>query len=167
MIEGPGHVPMQLHQGTLTNPVEGEVHEAPFLQRWAVDHATRAGYETTDLPSAIGAAQYLLVRTAMRCYVRTPKEHRGLAEQDDVQTHHCLQIARMRARPSPRAPPPESISATTRLSKARFRIPLGRPVQPRPSIRTPPRTSMTRRLPKDSMKVAHFCSMCGAAFPAP
>ena len=45
-----------------------------------------------------------------------------------------------------------------------LRVPLGRPVQPRPRTPRPRANSTTRPRPRRRYKVAHFCSMCGPKF---
>jgi phosphomethylpyrimidine synthase len=80
MIEGPGHVPMQLIQENMTRELE-VCREAPFYTLGPLTTDIAPGYD--HLTSAIGAAMIGWYGCAMLCYV-TPKEHLGLPDRDDV-----------------------------------------------------------------------------------
>ncbi|MFP1592671.1 phosphomethylpyrimidine synthase [Escherichia coli] len=74
MIEGPGHVPMQMIRRNMTEELE-HCHEAPFYTlQLTTDIAP--GYD--HFTSGIGAAMIGWFGCAMLCYV-TPKEHLGSA----------------------------------------------------------------------------------------
>ncbi|MGD8616146.1 MAG: phosphomethylpyrimidine synthase ThiC, partial [Gammaproteobacteria bacterium] len=80
MIEGPGHVPMQL----IKENMDKELHdcfEAPFYTLGPLTTDIAPAYD--HITSAIGAAQIGWYGTAMLCYV-TPKEHLGLPNKQDV-----------------------------------------------------------------------------------
>ncbi|HET6675238.1 MAG TPA: phosphomethylpyrimidine synthase ThiC, partial [Nitrospiraceae bacterium] len=80
MIEGPGHVPMQLIKENMEIQLK-ECQEAPFYTLGPLTTDIAPGYD--HITSAIGAAQIGWYGTAMLCYV-TPKEHLGLPNRDDV-----------------------------------------------------------------------------------
>ena len=80
MIEGPGHVPMQLIKENMDLELE-HCHEAPFYTLGPLTTDIAPGYD--HITSGIGAAQIGWYGTAMLCYV-TPKEHLGLPDKNDV-----------------------------------------------------------------------------------
>ena len=82
MIEGPGHVPMQLIEANMTEELR-HCMEAPFYTLGPLVTDIAPGYD--HITSAIGAAQIGWYGTAMLCYV-TPKEHLGLPNKEDVRT---------------------------------------------------------------------------------
>uniref|UniRef100_UPI0025FD0D5C phosphomethylpyrimidine synthase ThiC n=1 Tax=Arenimonas sp. TaxID=1872635 RepID=UPI0025FD0D5C len=73
MIEGPGHVPMQLIKENMDKQLR-ECGEAPFYTLGPLTTDIAPGYD--HITSAIGAAMIGWFGTAMLCYV-TPKEHLG------------------------------------------------------------------------------------------
>jgi phosphomethylpyrimidine synthase len=80
MIEGPGHVPMQLIRENMDKQLR-ECGEAPFYTLGPLTTDIAPGYD--HITSAIGAAMIGWYGTAMLCYV-TPKEHLGLPNREDV-----------------------------------------------------------------------------------
>ena len=80
MIEGPGHVPMQLIQENMELELK-QCAEAPFYTLGPLTTDIAPGYD--HITSAIGAAMIGWFGCAMLCYV-TPKEHLGLPNKDDV-----------------------------------------------------------------------------------
>ena len=80
MIEGPGHVPMQLIKENMELQLK-HCHEAPFYTLGPLTTDIAPGYD--HITSAIGAAMIGWYGTAMLCYV-TPKEHLGLPNKKDV-----------------------------------------------------------------------------------
>ena len=74
MIEGPGHVPMQMIKENMDKQLD-ECFEAPFYTLGPLTTDIAPGYD--HITSGIGAAQIGWYGTAMLCYV-TPKEHLGL-----------------------------------------------------------------------------------------
>ena len=80
MIEGPGHVPLQLVKENVDKQLEA-CFEAPFYTLGPLITDISPGYD--HISSAMGAANIGWYGTAMLCYV-TPKEHLGLPDRDDV-----------------------------------------------------------------------------------
>ncbi|HEV3011077.1 MAG TPA: phosphomethylpyrimidine synthase ThiC, partial [Burkholderiales bacterium] len=80
MIEGPGHVPMQLIKENMELQLK-YCDEAPFYTLGPLATDIAPGYD--HITSAIGAAMIGWYGTAMLCYV-TPKEHLGLPNKKDV-----------------------------------------------------------------------------------
>ena len=80
MIEGPGHVPMNLIEENMQKQLE-YCHEAPFYTLGPLVTDIAAGYDHVN--SAIGGTMLASLGCAMLCYV-TPKEHLGLPKKDDV-----------------------------------------------------------------------------------
>ncbi|UCF75905.1 MAG: phosphomethylpyrimidine synthase ThiC, partial [Betaproteobacteria bacterium] len=80
MIEGPGHVPMQLIKENMDLQLQ-YCREAPFYTLGPLTTDIAPGYD--HITSAIGAAMIGWFGTAMLCYV-TPKEHLGLPDREDV-----------------------------------------------------------------------------------
>ncbi|RCJ91303.1 phosphomethylpyrimidine synthase ThiC, partial [Klebsiella pneumoniae] len=80
MIEGPGHVPMQMIRRNMTEQLE-HCHEAPFYTLGPLTTDIAPGYD--HFTSGIGAAMIGWFGCAMLCYV-TPKEHLGLPNKEDV-----------------------------------------------------------------------------------
>ncbi|MEN2387536.1 phosphomethylpyrimidine synthase ThiC [Comamonas sp. A7-5] len=158
MIEGPGHVPMHMIQANMTEQLK-HCHEAPFYTLGPLTIDIAPGYD--HIASAIGAAMIGWFGTAMLCYV-TPKEHLGLPDRDDVKqgiiaykiAAHAADVAKGH---------PGARSRDDALSQARFDFRW----QDQFNLGLDPDTAQAyhdETLPKDSAKVAHFCSMCGPKF---
>ncbi|MCY4130922.1 MAG: phosphomethylpyrimidine synthase ThiC [Gammaproteobacteria bacterium] len=158
MIEGPGHVPMQMIKENMDKQLEC-CDEAPFYTLGPLTTDIAPGYD--HITSAIGAAMIGWYGCAMLCYV-TPKEHLGLPDREDVRdgiiTYKIAAHAADLAKGHPGAQTRDNV-----LSKARFefrwedQFNLG--LDPDKAKEFHDET-----LPKDSAKVAHFCSMCGPKF---
>ena len=158
MIEGPGHIPMQLIRENMTRQLE-TCGEAPFYTLGPLTTDIAPGYD--HITSAIGAAMIGWYGTAMLCYV-TPKEHLGLPEREDVKegviaykiAAHAADLAKGH---------PGAQARDNALSKARFefrwedQFNLG--FDPERA-----REFHDATLPGDNAKLAHFCSMCGPHF---
>jgi phosphomethylpyrimidine synthase len=158
MIEGPGHVPMQLIKENMDKQLR-ECGEAPFYTLGPLTTDIAPGYD--HITSAIGAAMIGWYGTAMLCYV-TPKEHLGLPNKQDVRdgiitykiAAHAADLAK------------GHVGAQVRdnaLSKARFEFRW----QDQFNLGLDPEKAKEfhdETLPKDAHKVAHFCSMCGPNF---
>jgi phosphomethylpyrimidine synthase len=158
MIEGPGHVPMQLIKENMDLQLE-QCHEAPFYTLGPLTTDIAPGYD--HITSGIGAAMIGWYGTAMLCYV-TPKEHLGLPNKDDVKVGIITYKLAAHAADLAKGHPGAQIRDNA-LSKARFefrwedQFNLG--LDPDKA-----REFHDETLPKDSAKVAHFCSMCGPHF---
>jgi phosphomethylpyrimidine synthase len=158
MIEGPGHVPMQLIRENMDKEL-ADCFEAPFYTLGPLTTDIAPGYD--HITSAIGAAQIGWYGTAMLCYV-TPKEHLGLPDKQDVRegiiaykiAAHAADLAKGH---------PGAQMRDNALSKARFefrwadQFNLG--LDPEKALEFHDET-----LPQEGAKLAHFCSMCGPHF---
>ncbi len=158
MIEGPGHVPMQLIEENVRKELEW-CHEAPFYTLGPLVTDIAPGYD--HLASAIGAAQIGWYGTAMLCYV-TPKEHLGLPDKEDVKQGIIAYKIAAHAADLAKGHPGAQIRDNA-LSKARFEFRW----RDQFNLSLDPDTAKAfhdETLPKESAKVAHFCSMCGPQF---
>jgi phosphomethylpyrimidine synthase len=158
MIEGPGHVPMQLIKENMDKQL-ADCHEAPFYTLGPLTTDIAPGYD--HITSAIGAAMIGWFGTAMLCYV-TPKEHLGLPNKDDVRAGviaykiaaHAADLAKGH---------PAAQRWDNALSKARFEFRW----EDQFNLALDPELAKSyhdETLPADGAKVAHFCSMCGPKF---
>ncbi len=158
MIEGPGHVPMQMIQENMEKELEA-CDEAPFYTLGPLTTDIAPGYD--HITSAIGAAQIGWYGTAMLCYV-TPKEHLGLPDRQDVRDGIITYKIAAHAADLAKGHPAAQVRDNA-LSKARFefrwedQFNLG--LDPDKA-----REFHDQTLPKEGHKVAHFCSMCGPNF---
>ena len=158
LIEGPGHIPLQ----RVVENAKAEVtlcDAAPFYTLGPLVTDIAPGYD--HITSAIGAATIGGAGTAMLCYV-TPKEHLGLPNKTDVKdgiitykiAAHAADLAKGVAGAQIR---------DNAMSKARFefrwRDQFNIGFDPEKA-----RSFHDETLPKESMKKAHFCSMCGPNF---
>ncbi len=158
MIEGPGHVPMQLIKDNFDKEMQ-TCMEAPFYTLGPLTTDIAPAYD--HITSAIGAAQIGWYGTAMLCYV-TPKEHLGLPDRNDVRVGiiayriaaHAADLAKGR---------PQAQIRDNALSKARFEFrwedQFNLSLDPERA-----REFHDATLPKEAHKLAHFCSMCGPSF---
>ena len=158
MIEGPGHVPMHKIKANMDEQLK-HCHEAPFYTLGPLTTDIAPGYD--HITSAIGAAMIGWFGTAMLCYV-TPKEHLGLPDRQDVKdgviaykiAAHAADLAK--GHPGARA-------WDDALSRARFEFRW----EDQFNLGLDPETARKyhdETLPKEAMKTAHFCSMCGPKF---
>ncbi|RLA02957.1 MAG: phosphomethylpyrimidine synthase ThiC, partial [Gammaproteobacteria bacterium] len=158
MIEGPGHVPMQMIKENMQKELD-DCYEAPFYTLGPLTMDIAPGYD--HITSAIGAAQIGWYGTAMLCYV-TPKEHLGLPDKHDVREGIITYKIAAHAADLAKGHPGAQVRDNA-MSKARFefrwddQFNLG--LDPEKA-----REFHDATLPKDSAKVAHFCSMCGPKF---
>ncbi|WP_299455282.1 phosphomethylpyrimidine synthase ThiC [uncultured Pigmentiphaga sp.] len=158
MIEGPGHVPMHMIKENMDLQLE-YCHEAPFYTLGPLTTDIAPGYD--HITSGIGAAQIGWYGTAMLCYV-TPKEHLGLPNKKDVKDGIITYKIAAHAADLAKGHPGAQIRDNA-LSKARFEFRW----EDQFNLGLDPDTAKDfhdETLPKDSMKVAHFCSMCGPHF---
>ena len=158
MIEGPGHVPMQMIKENMTKELE-DCFEAPFYTLGPLVTDVAPGYD--HITSAIGAAQIGWYGTAMLCYV-TPKEHLGLPNREDVKEGIITYKIAAHAADLAKGFPGAQIRDNA-MSKARFEF---RWVDQFNIGFDPDRAREyhDKTLPAQSAKVAHFCSMCGPKF---
>ncbi len=158
MIEGPGHVPMQRIRENVTKQLE-VCSEAPFYTLGPLTTDIAPGHD--HITSAIGAAMIGWFGTAMLCYV-TPKEHLGLPDRDDVKQGLIAYRIAAHAADLAKGHPAAQIRDNA-LSRARFEFRW----EDQFNLGLDPDTARSfhdETLPKDSAKVAHFCSMCGPKF---
>ena len=158
MIEGPGHVPMHLIKENMDKQLEC-CDEAPFYTLGPLTTDIAPGYD--HITSGIGAAMIGWFGCAMLCYV-TPKEHLGLPNKDDVKTGIITYKIAAHAADLAKGHPGAQIRDNA-LSKARFEFRW----EDQFNLGLDPDTARSfhdETLPKDSAKVAHFCSMCGPKF---
>ncbi|HEY5649795.1 MAG TPA: phosphomethylpyrimidine synthase ThiC, partial [Nitrospiria bacterium] len=158
MIEGPGHVPMNLIKENMDKQLK-ECSEAPFYTLGPLTTDVAPGYD--HLTSAIGAAMIGWYGCAMLCYV-TPKEHLGLPDKEDVRegviaykvAAHAADLAKGH---------PGAQARDNALSKARFEFRW----EDQFNLSLDPEKAKSfhdETLPDDGAKTAHFCSMCGPNF---
>ncbi len=158
MIEGPGHVPMQLIRENMELELK-QCAEAPFYTLGPLTTDIAPGYD--HITSAIGAAMIGWFGCAMLCYV-TPKEHLGLPNKDDVREGVIAYKIAAHAADLAKGFPGAS-ERDNALSKARFefrwedQFNLG--LDPEKA-----RSFHDETLPQEGAKSAHFCSMCGPHF---
>ncbi|MDO8208691.1 MAG: phosphomethylpyrimidine synthase ThiC [Gallionella sp.] len=158
IIEGPGHVPMHLIKENMDLQAKW-CHDAPFYTLGPLTMDIAPGYD--HITSAIGAAMIGWFGTAMLCYV-TPKEHLGLPNKADVKEGIITYKIAAHAADLAKGHPGAQVRDNA-LSKARFefrwddQFNLG--LDPDRA-----REFHDETLPKESAKVAHFCSMCGPHF---
>ncbi|MDG9854466.1 MULTISPECIES: phosphomethylpyrimidine synthase ThiC [Pseudomonas] len=158
LIEGPGHVPMHLIKENMDKQLEC-CDEAPFYTLGPLTTDIAPGYD--HITSGIGAAMIGWFGCAMLCYV-TPKEHLGLPNKDDVKTGIITYKIAAHAADLAKGHPGAQIRDNA-LSKARFEFRW----EDQFNLGLDPDTARAfhdETLPKDSAKVAHFCSMCGPKF---
>ncbi len=157
-IEGPGHVPMHMIKENMDLQLK-YCKEAPFYTLGPLTTDIAPGYD--HITSGIGAAMIGWYGTAMLCYV-TPKEHLGLPNKDDVKEGIITYKLAAHAADLAKGHPGAQIRDNA-MSKARFefrwddQFNLGLDPDKAKSFHD-------ETLPKESAKVAHFCSMCGPHF---
>jgi phosphomethylpyrimidine synthase len=158
MIEGPGHVPMQMIKENMDKQLQ-DCFEAPFYTLGPLTTDIAPGYD--HITSGIGAAQIGWYGTAMLCYV-TPKEHLGLPNKDDVREGIITYKLAAHAADLAKGFPGAQIRDNA-LSKARFEFrwedQFNLSLDPEKA-----REFHDETMPKQAHKVAHFCSMCGPNF---
>jgi phosphomethylpyrimidine synthase len=158
MIEGPGHVPLQLVKENVDKQLEA-CFEAPFYTLGPLITDISPGYD--HISSAMGAANIGWYGTAMLCYV-TPKEHLGLPNRDDVKQGLIAYKIAAHAGDLAKGYPGAQMWDNA-VSKARFEFRW----EDQFRLAIDPDTAMAyhdETLPKENAKVAHFCSMCGPKF---
>ncbi len=158
MIEGPGHVPMQLIRENMDREL-ADCMEAPFYTLGPLTTDIAPAYD--HITSAIGAAQIGWYGTAMLCYV-TPKEHLGLPDKDDVREGIITYKIAAHAADLAKGHPGAQVRDNA-LSKARFEFrwedQFNLSLDPERA-----REYHDQTMPREAHKLAHFCSMCGPHF---
>ncbi len=158
LIEGPGHVPMHMVKENMDKQLK-HCDEAPFYTLGPLVTDIAPGYD--HITSGIGAAMIGWFGCAMLCYV-TPKEHLGLPDKEDVKTGIITYKIAAHAADLAKGHPGAQLRDNA-LSKARFEFRW----EDQFNLGLDPDTARSfhdETLPKDSAKVAHFCSMCGPKF---
>ena len=136
-----------------------ECGEAPFYTLGPLTTDIAPGYD--HITSGIGAAMIGWYGTAMLCYV-TPKEHLGLPNRQDVKEGVITYKIAAHAADLAKGHPGARVRDDA-LSKARFEFRW----EDQFNLSLDPEKALEfhyETLPKDSAKVAHFCSMCGPHF---
>lgn len=154
IIEGPGHVPMNLIRENMDKQIEW-CHGAPFYTLGPLVSDIGAGYD--HITSAIGGAMIGWYGTAMLCYVTT-KEHLALPNKEDVRegvvtyklAAHAADLAKGH---------PAAIARDLAMSRARYDFRW----QDQFNLSLDPETArnMHKEMVKDN---ADFCAMCGPHF---
>ncbi|GMQ97399.1 MAG: phosphomethylpyrimidine synthase ThiC [Gammaproteobacteria bacterium] len=158
MIEGPGHVPMQMIRENMEKELKA-CFEAPFYTLGPLTTDIAPAYD--HITSAIGAAQIGWYGTAMLCYV-TPKEHLGLPNREDVRDGIIAYKIAAHAADLAKGHPGAQVRDNA-LSKARFEFRW----EDQFNLSLDPdraREYHDETMPREAHKVAHFCSMCGPHF---
>ena len=158
IIEGPGHVPMHMIKENMDLQLK-LCHEAPFYTLGPLTMDIAPGYD--HITSAIGAAMIGWFGTAMLCYV-TPKEHLGLPNKADVKEGIIAYKIAAHAADLAKGHPGAQVRDNA-MSKARFEFRW----EDQFNLGLDPdraREFHDETLPKESAKIAHFCSMCGPHF---
>jgi len=155
MIEGPGHVPMNLIEENVRLEKE-YCHNAPFYVLGPLVTDVAPGYD--HITGAIGSAIAGAAGADFLCYV-TPKEHLGLPEDDDVRTGiiafklaaHAADIARG---------VPHAMDMDNEISKARMAFDWEKQFS---LALDPDRAREYRALTMKGpdYKESKWCSMCG------
>lgn len=158
MIEGPGHVPLNLLQENMNKQRE-YCSEAPFYTLGPLTTDIAPGYD--HITSAIGAAIMGWQGVALLCYV-TPKEHLGLPDKEDIK--HAMIAYKIAAHAANLAKGhPAAQQRDDALSQARFEFRW----EDQFNLALDPTTARAyhdETLPQETAKIAHFCSMCGPKF---
>jgi phosphomethylpyrimidine synthase len=158
MIEGPGHVPMQMIRENMDKELR-DCFEAPFYTLGPLTTDIAPAYD--HITSAIGAAQIGWYGTAMLCYV-TRKEHLGLPNKADVREGIISYKLAAHAADLAKGLPGAQLRDNA-LSKARFEFRW----EDQFNLSLDPdmaRDYHDETMPAEAHKVAHFCSMCGPHF---
>ncbi|MET0103066.1 MAG: phosphomethylpyrimidine synthase ThiC [Sedimenticola sp.] len=158
MIEGPGHVPMQMIKENMDKELT-DCFEAPFYTLGPIVTDFAPGYD--HITSAIGAAQIGWYGTSMLCYV-TPKEHLGLPNKEDVREGIIAYKIAAQAADLAKGFPGAQLRDNA-MSKARFEFRW----EDQFNLAFDPdraREYHDETMPAQAHKVAHFCSMCGPNF---
>ena len=158
IIEGPGHVPMQIIKENMEKQLK-DCDEAPFYTLGPLTTDIAPGYD--HITSAIGAAQIGWYGTSMLCYV-TPKEHLGLPNKEDVRTGVVTYKIAAHAADLAKGHPGAQVRDNA-MSKARFEFRW----RDQFNLALDPERALEfhdESLEGDDYKSTPFCSMCGEHF---
>ena len=159
MIEGPGHVPMQLIKENMDKQLES-CYEAPFYTLGPADHRHRARLRPHHLRHRRRDDRLVRHRDALLRHAEGAPRPAGQGRREG--RHHHLQDRRACRRsgqgPSRRADPRQRPVAKRASNSA------GKTSSTSASTPTRRKSFHDETLPKESAKVAHFCSMCGPHF---
>jgi phosphomethylpyrimidine synthase len=158
MIEGPGHIPMQLIKENMDLELQ-HCSEAPFYTLGPLVTDIAPGYD--HITSAIGAAMIGWYGCAMLCYV-TPKEHLGLPNKKDVKDGVIAYKIAAHAADLAKGHPSAQVWDDA-MSKARFEFRWEDQFNLSLDSATA-REFHDETLPHEAAKTVHFCSMCGPHF---
>ena len=160
MIEGPGHVPLNLIRENMDKQLE-YCHEAPFYTLGPLVTDIAAGYD--HINSAIGGTLIATFGCSMLCYV-TPKEHLGLPDRQDVRegviAHRVAAHAADIAKGSPTAWLRDELMSRARYAFAwedQFSLALD-------PAKTRQVHAQNIAATGDSSANARYCTMCGPDF---
>lgn len=160
MIEGPGHVPMQLIKENMDKQL-ADCFEAPFYTLGPLVTDLAAGYD--HMNSALGGSLIAWYGCSMLCYV-TPKEHLGLPNKDDVREGVVAHKIAAHAADLAKGVPGAQLRDNA-ISRARFEFRW----EDQFNLCFDPERA--RRFRKDSMPPGEqfepkqrYCSMCGEDF---
>ena len=130
MNEGPGHVPMHMIEENMAKQLEW-CHEAPFYTLGPLTTDIAPGYDHITSAHRRGDDRLVRLRDAL---LRHAQGTSRPAEQEGREgRRHRLQDRRPRRRPG--QGPSRRAIPRQRAEQGALRIPLGRPVQPRPRPR--------------------------------
>jgi phosphomethylpyrimidine synthase len=158
MVEGPGHVPMDMVAEQVERQQE-VCDGAPFYVLGPLVTDIAPGYD--HITSSIGAAMAAQAGAAMLCYV-TPKEHLGLPEREDVRDGLAAYRIAAHAADVGRGLP-GARDWDDALSEARYNFDW----RDQFDLALDPERAQEyhdQSLPGDNYKEARFCSMCGVEF---
>ncbi|MBU0763396.1 MAG: phosphomethylpyrimidine synthase ThiC, partial [Bacteroidetes bacterium] len=158
MIEGPGHVPMQMVKENMDLQLR-DCRGAPFYTLGPLVTDIAPGYD--HITSAIGGTMIAWYGTAMLRYV-TPKEHLGLPDKNDVKTGVITYKLAAHAADLAKGHPGAQIRDNA-MSRARFEFRW----KDQFHLALDPETALKyhdQTLPDEGSKKSLFCSMCGEHF---
>ncbi|NTU92089.1 MAG: phosphomethylpyrimidine synthase ThiC [Chlorobiaceae bacterium] len=160
MIEGPGHVPLNLVRENMDKQLE-YCHEAPFYTLGPLVTDIAAGYD--HINSAIGGTLIATFGCSMLCYV-TPKEHLGLPDRQDVRegviAHRIAAHAADIAKGNPTAWLRDELMSRARYAFAwedQFALSLD-------PVKTREVHAQNIAATGDNSATARYCTMCGPDF---
>jgi len=158
IIEGPGHVPIQLIKENMDRQI-AECLDAPFYTLGPLVTDIAPGYD--HITSAIGGAMIGWYGASMLCYV-TQKEHLGLPNLQDVKEGVITFKLAAHAADLAKGHPAAQIRDNA-ISKARFEFRWNDQF----NLSLDPQKAKQfhdENMPEEEQKNDNFCSMCGDKF---